>query len=395
MPRTFIDIGRITFGGLAKFLEKDAVQAFAAVPDGALQTEFAQANIEAVSAFKRLDKWLENQIPSATDDFALGREKFQQMLWDTERVKVPVEKLEKIGRADLERNLAELKRACAEFAPGRTIEQAIAMAKSNKQKGGPVEAARSELDELKYFIIEKDIVSIPSTQKALVEESPPYMRWNSAYISIPGPYEQGLPSIYYIAPPDPKWSAKEQEQYIPSYGDLLFTTVHEVWPGHFLQFLHSNHSRSKFGQLFVGYAFAEGWAHYSEEMMWDEGLGEKNPEMHIGQLLNALLRNVRFISAIGLHTGKMTVAQSEQMFREVAFQDPGNARQQAARGTFDPAYLNYTMGKLMIRKLRDDWCAPRGGKAAWKSFHDQFLSYGGPPIPLVRKEMLNDTEHLF
>jgi uncharacterized protein (DUF885 family) len=147
--------------------------------------------------------------------------------------------------------------------------------------------------------------------------------------------------------------------------------------------------------VFVGYAFSEGWAHYAEELMWDAGLGQGSPEVHIGQLLNALLRNVRFLSAIGLHTGKMTVEQSEKMFRDVAYQDPGNARQQAARGTFDPAYLNYTMGKLMIRKLRDDWCARRGGRKAWKEFHEEFLSFGGPPIPLVRKALLKDDQHLF
>jgi uncharacterized protein (DUF885 family) len=169
-----------------------------------------------------------------------------------------------------------------------------------------------------------------------------------------------------------------------------------VWAGLFLQFLHANRSSSKLGQLFVGYAFAEGWAHYTEEMMWDAGLGNNDPEMHIGQLLEALLRNVRFVSAIEMHTGKMTVEDSEKMFMEEGYQDAGNARQQAARGTFDPAYLNYTMGKLMIRKLREDWTASRGGKQAWQTFHDEFLKYGGPPIPLVRKAMLpGDTGSLF
>ena len=129
--------------------------------------------------------------------------------------------------------------------------------------------------------------------------------------------------------------------------------------------------------------------------MWEAGLGDGDPETHIGQLLNALLRNVRYLSAIGLHTEGMTVAESERMFRESAFQDPGNARQQAARGTFDPAYLNYTMGKLMIRKLRKDWTADRDGRKAWHEFHDAFLSYGGPPIPLVRQSMLGTQEGLF
>ena len=164
--------------------------------------------------------------------------------------------------------------------------------------------------------------------------------------------------------------------------------MHEVWPGHFLQFLHANRSPSKFGEVFVGYAFAEGWAHYTEEMMWEAGLGNGDPEIHIGQLIEALLRNVRFLSAIGLHTGGMMVADSEKMFREKGYQDAGNARQQAVRGTFDPAYLNYTMGKLIIKKLREDWTASRGGRKAWKEFHDEFLKYGGPPIPLVRKAML-------
>jgi uncharacterized protein (DUF885 family) len=153
----------------------------------------------------------------------------------------------------------------------------------------------------------------------------------------------------------------------------------------------------------VGYAYAEGWAHYCEEMMIEKGLAKGDPERHIGQLIDALLRDVRLLSSIGLHTHGMTVAQSEKMFREQAFQDPGNARQQAARGTYDPAYLNYTLGKLMIRKLRTDWITKHSGagaaagaddQALWHDFHDQFLSYGGPPIPLLRKEMLGEEGSL-
>jgi uncharacterized protein (DUF885 family) len=199
-----------------------------------------------------------------------------------------------------------------------------------------------------------------------------------------------MPSVYYIAPPDPAWSEVEQAAYVPGETRLLFISVHEVWPGHFLQYLHANRSPSRFGRLFVGYAFSEGWAHYSEEMMWEAGLGRGNPEMQIGQILNALRRNVRFMSALGLHTGGMTVAESERLFTDIAFLDPGNARQQAARGTYDPAYLNYTLGKLMIRKMRDDWTLDRGGQEAWRAFHDQLLSYGGPPLPLVRRALLGD-----
>jgi uncharacterized protein (DUF885 family) len=163
-------------------------------------------------------------------------------------------------------------------------------------------------------------------------------------------------------------------------------------PGHFLQFLHANRSPSLFGQLFVGYAFAEGWAHYSEEMMWEAGLGDGAPEVHIGELSNALLRDCRFLSAIGMHARGMTMQQSKELFMTQCYQDEGTADQQAARGTYDPAYLNYTLGKLMIRKLREDWTASRGGRKAWKQFHDTFLNYGGPPIPLVRQAMMGEDK---
>jgi uncharacterized protein (DUF885 family) len=311
-------------------------------------------------------------------------------------VDTPLDELKRIGQADLDRNLASLKDACAKYAPGKSMEECVKRADANKPKGSAVDEATRQLADLRAFIEKSDVVTIPGPEQARVHESPPYMRWNSAYINIPGPYEKNLPSTYYYSPPDPSWTPAERAQYIPGKADLLFTSVHEVWPGHFLQFLHANRAPSKFGQVFVGYAFAEGWAHYAEEMMWEAGLGNGDPETHIGQLTNALLRNVRFLSAIELHTGGMTVAQSEKMFVEKGFQDAGNARQQAARGTFDPAYLNYTLGKLMIRKLRDDWTATRGGRKAWKQFHDAFLNYGGPPIPLVRKAMLpGDTGKLF
>ena len=388
LPRTYVDLGRLTFGGLAEYFAKDVPGIFASVQDVKLQSAFAASNAEAIRVLKSLDAWFESERPTATDYFPIGAELFQQMLHATERVDMPLGQLQAVGQRDLDRNLAALKGACAQFAPGKTLQECVAKEAADKPKGKPVEAAREQLTELRAFVVEHNLVTIPGTEQALVDEAPPYNRWNFAYINIPGPYEKGLPSVYYISPPDPKWPPAEQKAYLPGKASLLFTSAHEVMPGHFLQFLHANRSPSKFGQVFVGYAYAEGWAHYAEEMMWDAGLGANDPETHVGQLSEALLRNVRFLSAIGMHTGTMTVADSEKMFREVAFQDAGNASQQAARGTFDPAYLNYTMGKLMIRKLRDDWTATRGGRNAWRDFHDQFLQYGGPPIPLVRAAML-------
>jgi uncharacterized protein (DUF885 family) len=179
-----------------------------------------------------------------------------------------------------------------------------------------------------------------------------------------------------------------QQAYIPGESDLLFTSVHEVWPGHFLNFVHAKRSDWIFGRIFISYAFAEGWAHYTEEMMLEAGFRDASAETRIGQLGNALLRDARFLSAIGLHTQGMTVGESEAMFTEEAYQDEGTAKQQAARGTYDPAYLNYTLGKLMIRELRGDWTATRQGRESWRDFHDTFLSFGGPPIPLVRAQMM-------
>ena len=391
MPRTYVDFGRLTFGGLARYLDHDVPGIFASIKDSQLQSDFAAANTDAIRALKSLDAWFASQRASANENFALGADLFQKMLYATERVSTPLDQLEAIGRQDLERNLASLKEACGQFAAGETLAKCVAKEVADKPTGNPVEAAREQLKALRAFVAENNLVSIPGTEEAQVDEAPPYQRWNFAYINIPGPYEKGLPSVYYISPPDPKWTPAEQKAYLPGNASLLFTSAHEVWPGHFLQFLHANRVPSRFGQVFVGYAFAEGWAHYAEEMVWDAGFGAKDPETHVGQLTEALLRNVRFLSAIEMHTGRMSVAESDKMFRESAFADAGDARQQAARGTFDPAYLNYTMGKLMIRKLRDDWTATHGDRSGWREFHDQFLSYGGPPIPLVRAAMLGGS----
>ncbi len=388
LPISFIDYGKSAFGGFAEYYPGDGTAAFADVHDPALQAQLRTASHDAAQAMQGLADWLESQRASATTNFALGPQRFAQMVRDTEMVDVPLPQLEAIGRADLQRNQRALQAACAQYAPGATIPACMERMAARKPAGGPVAGARRQLAGLREFIRSHDLVTIPGTEVAHVEEAPAYNRQNAAYIDIPGPYEHGLPSVYYIAPPDPSWTPAVQAAFVPGEADLLFTSVHEVWPGHFLNFLHSNRSPFTFGRVYVGYAFAEGWAHYGEEMMWDAGLGNGDAETHIGQLSNALLRNCRFLSAIGMHTGTMTQAQSQAMFREQCYQDEGNARQQAARGTYDPAYLNYTMGKLMIRRLREDWTRTRGGRQAWKAFHDRFLSFGGPPIPLVRAQMM-------
>jgi hypothetical protein len=390
MPLSFVNYGVAGFNGFADYYVGDAKAAFAGVEDKDLHKQLDASSKKASEAMRELAKWMEGQRTTATQDFALGPEKFSRMLLMTEGVDTPLDQLEAVGQADLKRNQDALAAACKQFAKGKTIPECIAKMGADKAADGPVAEARRQIPELRAFVEKKDLVSIPGTEEAKVEESPPYNRQNSAYIDPPGPYDKGIPSVYYISPPDPAWDKATRDAFVPGKADLLFTSVHEVMPGHFVQFLHANRSPYKIGRLFVGYAFAEGWAHYTEEMMWDAGLHKGDPETHIGQLSNALLRNCRFLSAIGLHTKGMTQDQSRQMFVTQCYQDEGNARQQAARGTYDPAYLNYTLGKLMIRKLREDWTAAHAGQEPIKAFHDEFLSYGGPPIPLVRQMMLKE-----
>lgn len=392
LPASFVKYGVAGFGGFAEYYRGDARTAFADVADPALQAQFKASSEKAGQAMADLTAWLKTQQASATQNFPMGADRFSKMLKETEMVDLPLDQIEAIGRADLKRNQDALKLACARYTPGKSIAHCFDKLNADKPKEGPVAAAAAQIPELTAFVREKDLATIPGTEQALVRESPPYNRQNSAYIDPPGPFEKGIPSIYYISPPDPAWSKQKQQDYIPGKNDLLFTSVHEVMPGHFLQFLHSNRAPSWIARIFVPYAYAEGWAHYTEEMMWEAGLGNGDAGVHVGQISNALLRDCRFLSAVGMHARGMTQAQSQEMFEKECYQTEGTAEQQAARGTYDPAYLNYTLGKLMIRKLRDDWTATRGGKAAWKSFHDTFLGFGGAPIPLIRQQMMNEPE---
>jgi hypothetical protein len=390
LPAPYLNTASAIFKGMAEYLTNTVPGLFAAVEDEQLQRQFAAANNGAAEAAADTAAWLDSLKVTATDEFALGEEKFLQMLKATQGVDITLAELKAAGELNLEQNLNQLYEACAEFAPGESTEDCVRKVQSRKPPEGAVGGATRQLPDLRKYLQDKNLVSIPGTEDALVAASPPHKRFNSAYIEIPGPFESGLPSVYYISPPDPAWSEEDQLAYIPGETELHSTTVHEVWPGHFLQFLHANRSANSVGRHFSTYSYVEGWAHYAEQMMLDAGFRDGDPEYRIGQLLKALLRNVRYVSAIGLHTGGMTVEESQAMFAGKAFRDFGNASQQALRGTYDPGYLNYTLGKLMINKLRDDWTTGRGGEEAWGHFHDEFLSFGSPPIPLIRELMLGN-----
>ena len=310
MPAPWIEYGVNAFAGFAQFYAQDVDAVFAAVKDADLHRQLKVANADAARAMQALADWLASERLRATQDYALGPQLFARMVQATEQVDVPLARLHEIGEADLGRNLVALREVCDSYAPGQTLRGCADKANGVKPLDGAVATARRQLPELREFVTSRNLVTIPGPEQALVDQAPPYNAQNFAYINIPGPYErQDVPAVYYIAPPDPRWTPEEQAQYVTGEGTLLSTSVHEVWPGHFVHFLHVNRNPSKIAQLFQSYAYTEGWAHYTEEMMKDQGLRAGNPEWRIGQLLSALKRNARYMCAIGLHTQGMSVAQ--------------------------------------------------------------------------------------
>lgn len=384
----FVRSALVRFGGLAAHLQDDAPALFADVQDEELQRAFAEAQEPAVAALREVEAWLELQLQDATGDFALGEERYRDLLWRVYRIDLGWQTLKQVAEADLERNLELLRTTCASIDPAMSIADCAASVRDDKPEAGAVARANEQLPELKAHLLAADIVGIPGDETAYVAEAPAYRRTNSAYIEIPGPYDAGLPAIYYIAGPDPDWPPEVQRQYVPGEADLMNTSVHEVWPGHFLHSLYNKRSANRVGKVLRNGMLNEGWAHYAEELMQEVGLGDGKPLLHVGQILDALMRDVRFLSSIGLHVEGMSVETSRQMFADLAFLDPGNARQQALRGTYDPGYFAYTVGKLIIMKMRADWTAGRGGRAAWKDFHETLLSHGSAPLPILRKAML-------
>jgi len=393
MPRPWIDTALLQTKGHLEFADKDVRNAFAMISIPlANQAEIDPALDTCKAALAEHAAWLTKQQATGTQTFALGTEKFLRMLADTQGVEIDLGRLTAIAEADLRRNLAALDEAARAIDPKRTTQEVVAAMAADRPTPATVLAlATAQTAAARQFILDNKIVSIPGEELALVRETPPFQRWNSAFLDAPGPFEtKELPSFYYISPPDPSWPEAEQLAYLPPTADLLFTTIHEVYPGHFLHRLHIRKNPSRILQSFCTYSSSEGWAHYVEEMMYDAGIAGQTPQTRIGMLKEALLRNARFVATIGLHTGGMTVEQATQLFADKGFVDAGNARQQAVRGTFDPMYLAYTVGKLMFRNLRTDWMKANPGKTL-AEFHDQVLSYACAPVPVVRRAMLGPT----
>jgi uncharacterized protein (DUF885 family) len=386
--RTHIETADNIFRGLITFYESDvpARTAPALAASAELKARYDAVVPAAIAALQRIIQWIADHRATATDDFALGEALFLEMLRANEGLAMSLADLEKMAREDFQKNRTAFIDAAKRIDPSKPPEEVIQRVMNERLPEDQVLAtARVQVEELERFLVAEKIVTLHSKERCSVEETPVFMRWNSAFLDSAGPFEKAEGSFYYITPPDPGWPKDVQEQYIPWEGDLLATTIHEVYPGHFLHGLEVKRAPSRAAKIFGSYAFTEGWAHYAEQMMLEAGFGHDDPRLLLGQLSNALLRNCRFLAAIGLHVTGMTVAQADDLFQKECFIDPGNAKQQAYRGTFDPAYLSYTLGKLQILELRRRYYEKRG--ESLQSFHDWLLSFGSAPVAIISQRL--------
>ncbi|MBK6514599.1 MAG: DUF885 domain-containing protein [Polyangiaceae bacterium] len=381
MPRAFVETDIGIFEGYGTYLRGDVVVALKQVKDPALRDTATAAARKLADRADTLAKHLrEVELPRADDSHVLGRERFKRLLAVQEALDVDLSQLEQSAEEDLRRNKAAYE---ALVAKGVT-----------PKRPSPSEllgVARKMTKDARSFIVDKALVSIPEEGRFVVEETPPYMQWNSAFLNGPGPFDRpDLAAFYYITLPDPAWDAKKQEEYLMPLGTLLATSVHEVYPGHYLQSLWIRKAPTKAQQMLGSYSFIEGWAHYTEQLMIEEGFGSEDPERALGQLGDALLRNCRYVVSIGLHTQGMSLAEAERRFAKDCKQDAATARQQAFRGTFDPGYFAYTLGKLQILELRAEAKRRLGASFDARRFHDALLSHGSPQVPLIRERVLEE-----
>ena len=378
LSRPVVETAIKIFSGRAEYLTKDVPKQAGSFDDPVLQKRFLAANTALAKEARALADWLKRDVlPHADDSHVLGPERYAKLLWAQEGLRTPLAELRAMADADLARN----KQAYAALPKGAV--------RSRPAPDKLLAEATKLMEEAHLFVVEKKIVSLADEERATVKETPPFMRWNSAFLDGPGVFEQASGGFYYITLPDPAWPAKEQKEYVPLSGSLLSTTVHEVYPGHFVQGRWERRAPTRTQKMLGSYSFTEGWAHYVEQMMVEEGFSP-SVETSFGQLEDALLRNCRFVVSLGIHTDGMTSKEAERRFREDCYQDAATARQQAARGAFDPGYFAYTLGKIQILELREQVKRKLGPSFSLRAFHDALLAHGSPPVPLLAPRVRRD-----
>jgi uncharacterized protein (DUF885 family) len=386
LPRPFITVGLSAAKGMVSHFN-DASAYVKQVAPG-LSSECDSAHDDASAAIGKFCAYLEKENARATDDFALGADRFNRLMRVKERLDLSNDELWKMGWDDLKRNqkrLAELSESIG-FS-GKPREAVHSFAEDHPSAETLLEEARKGVSEVREYLYKKDIVSIPAPDKCRVEETPSFERTTTtAALNPAAPFDKGeKESIYYVTPVDPTWDEKKKKEWLEYFNRPLFrnVTVHEVYPGHHLQFLHQSRAPTMTGKGFMSSSFCEGWAHYTEELMIELGLGGCDPNAELAQLHDALLRDCRLLAAIGMHTRGMSISEATELFVREAYFDRFPAEREALRGTFNPEYFCYTLGKLIILDLRKAYLH-RHPRSTLKEFHDLLLSHGSPPVGLLK-----------
>ena len=366
------------YRGYATYLRGDVAEVVADIGDAELKKAFGEVNEQLAARADEIAAGLQKRFLPKADMKAhvLGVERYKRFVMAQEGMEsFDLAAFRAQAEADLKRNKAAY----------RELAKTVKVTRPDREE--LLAAATKLVEDSRKFIVDKGLVTIPSDDRCTVKESPPFMRWNAAFLNMPGPYDTAKQAYYYITMPDPSLPKKEQEEYIFPWGVLMATTVHEAYPGHFLHGLWTRNAPTRVTKMVDSYSFTEGWAHYTEQLMVEEGFGQDDPQNRLGQLSDALLRNCRFVASIGLHTEGMTLEQAAKRFEDDCFQDSATAREQAVRGTFDPGYFAYTVGKLQILELREELKKELGDAFELRKFHDALLGFGAPPVALIRERV--------
>jgi uncharacterized protein (DUF885 family) len=418
-PKIFTQIAVEQIDGDVSFFQNDVPSAFLAGPDAATdaatKAEFAKSNAAVIAALKSYGAWMKNDLlPRSNGDFRLGADTFAKKLAYDEMVDLPLDRLLQIAMDDLHKNQAEFARVAKLVDPSKTPQQVLAeLAIIHPEPDQLLNAFQGTFDSLIAFIRSNHIVTIPSDVQPTLEETPPFMRATTfASMDPPGPFETHSAKAYFnVTLPEKDWTPEHVAEHMASFnvGTIISTSVHEAYPGHYIQFLWMPRFGSTIRKLLGANTNIEGWAHYCEQMMLDQGYAAApagaTPEqlrqarlIRLGQIQDALLRDARFVNSIKLHTGqsepegKWTIEQAEDFFVKEGYQSRSVAEVETKRGTGDPTYLYYTLGKLEIMKLREDVKAKQGAAFSLQQFHDYFMRQGFAPIKVIRKAMLgNDS----
>ena len=403
-PKIYTEIALEQLPGLIQFFRHDVPSAFTDVSDATLKKQFATSNDAVIKALGDYQAWLKHDVlPKSHGDFRIGAKVFREKLKYDEMVDLPLGKLVALDEANMKANQAEFAKVAKELDPDKTPRQVLAeLAADHPPSDKILDTFRATFGTLIGFIDSHHIITIPSTVRPTVEETPPFMRATTfASMDTPGPYEAKATTAYFnVTLPEKDWPKQRIDEFMAQFSYPVITSIatHEAYPGHYIQFLWMHRVNDRVRKLLGSATNAEGWAHYCEQMMLDEGLAQYEfPKdrrqqllLKLGQLQDALLRNARFIVGIKLHTGQMTLGQAKDFFVKQGYQSPAVAEVETKRGTSDPTYLYYTLGKLEILKLRADVEKKEGANFNLEQFHDDFMQHGFAPIAIVRREMLHD-----